>query len=298
MRGISALIVGLFCSFLHAQDLPNNSFENGSGNSVGSWITTENIYGISDTIWTRRDTVFRTNGLYSVELISDTFLATGNESAVIPAVLMQGTLHHITGNTNATISPIYYPHRPDTLFFDYKYVPTNNDSAGFQFIFSKADSILLNLSRKIYVQNSWKTDTILLTSLYSAPDLNPDSLFVQFRSSVNASTAQLGSKLWIDNIRLRIDSTHLISAIATVSAGELSVYPNPASEILFVELDENFANAEIEIFDLQGKLVLRQKAISGKNALKTANFRSGFYVLQVHDFTQQHFSRKRILITH
>ncbi|HEY0261461.1 MAG TPA: T9SS type A sorting domain-containing protein, partial [Chitinophagales bacterium] len=139
-------------------------------------------------------------------------------------------------------------------------------------------------------------DTIILTSLYTSDSI-PDSLFIEFRSSANSTNAQLGSRLWIDNIRLRIDSANLPVGIATVSEDGISVYPNPSSDILFIDLDENFANSELEIFDLQGRLLLTQKGISGKNALKTTNFDTGFCVLLVRLPDEQSVFRKRFLIT-
>ncbi|HEY0262373.1 MAG TPA: hypothetical protein VGB95_05060, partial [Chitinophagales bacterium] len=90
---------------IEAQDVPNNSFTNWSGDTLSApWITNETLYRIADTIWTLRDTANYNNDSSSVILKSDTFLASG-ESAVIPAILMLGTVHHTIGNTNATISP-------------------------------------------------------------------------------------------------------------------------------------------------------------------------------------------------
>lgn len=298
-KSFTLLFLLLCFAFAKSQDVPNSSFENWSANFPSSWISYESLIRISDAVWIERDTNFRTDGISSVLLKSDTFLA-ASESAVIPATLLLGTVHHTVGNEQAYISPITYKHKPDTLQFDYRYLPASaTDSASFQFIFSNADSILLNLSGTLSAQVSWQTKTVVLTSLYNSADLKPDSLFVQFRSSANSSEAQLGSRLWIDNIRLRIDSSTLPSGISTAFPDdEIAVYPNPASEFLFVDLNEKYANSEIAILDLQGKPLLKQKGILGKNKINLLVFSDGLYLLRLQLADNQKIAHKRILITH
>lgn len=289
----------LSCTFAKSQDIPNSSFENWSGNFPSSWVSYETLMNISDAIWIERDTNFRTSGISSVLLTSDTFLA-ASESAVIPATLMLGTVHHTVGSEQAYVSPITYKHKPDTLQFDYRYLPASaTDSASFQFIFSNADSILLNLSETLNAQANWQTKTVVLTSLYSSSTLKPDSLFAQFRSSAKSNDAQLGSRLWVDNIRLRIDSSALPSSISTpFPDDEIAVYPNPTSEFLFIDLNEKYANSELAILDLQGKILLKQKAVFGKNKINLLVFSDGLYILRVHFGDSQKVAHKRILIEH
>lgn len=301
MKQQRVFLLLFFCCLkvVRAQDVPNNSFQNWSGNAPSSWLTNEQLYRISDTIWTFHDTTPRDNDSSAVVLKSDTFLAISNESAVIPASLILGKLRHTTGSEEAFLSPVAYSHKPDTLYFDYRYLPASGtDSASFQFIFSQGDSILLNIAEKLGVQLDWRTKTVVLTSLYSSSSLKPDSLFVQFRSSANNANGQIGSRLWIDNIRLRVDSSALPVGITTVLDDKISVYPNPASDFLIVDLDEPLANGYLLLHDLQGRLFHKQKAVIGKNTINSCSFAEGIYLLSVSGASETVVSvYKRILIT-
>lgn len=72
------------------------------------------------------------------------------------------------------------------------------------------------------------------------------------------------------------DGSHV--AIEEVKEDVLRVYPNPASDLLMVEIDK--AGADVELYDTRGQLVLRQSAVEGKNTLPISHLASGIYVLR------------------
>jgi hypothetical protein len=64
----------------------------------------------------------------------------------------------------------------------------------------------------------------------------------------------------------------------------VQVYPNPANDILFVEmpiLNQTKAAAHVEIFDLTGKIVYAQTTSSELLQLETPQYATGFYFLKV-----------------
>lgn len=65
----------------------------------------------------------------------------------------------------------------------------------------------------------------------------------------------------------------------------ISVYPNPATQMITISAQENLSNAVISIYDLSGKLVL-QKEIQSKNKktnLDISSLGNGMYMIQVNN---------------
>lgn len=59
----------------------------------------------------------------------------------------------------------------------------------------------------------------------------------------------------------------------------LKVYPNPASEYIYVEIDSNFKEAEIFIYDMAGALVYQVKTNNAVTKINTSNFTTGVYII-------------------
>ena len=57
------------------------------------------------------------------------------------------------------------------------------------------------------------------------------------------------------------------------------VYPNPASEILFVETEfDSYLNANLNIIDLQGNIVLNQAIVQPKTVVDVNRLAPGNYI--------------------
>lgn len=61
----------------------------------------------------------------------------------------------------------------------------------------------------------------------------------------------------------------------------VKIYPNPAREVLTVDLPEGLGSIEACLFNTTGTLVSKVTLIAGKNALNVANLPSGMYILQL-----------------
>jgi len=88
----------------------------------------------------------------------------------------------------------------------------------------------------------------------------------------------------------------------TEANSELSVYPNPSNENVFLEFKSATANSVIlDILDVTGKLIQRNDLVSSGNfirlyEIKTAGFANGVYFLKVNSEFGSSF--RRILIQH
>ena len=84
------------------------------------------------------------------------------------------------------------------------------------------------------------------------------------------------------------------TALGTVdfTKSEISVYPNPFTEILNAEVKEN---ATLSIFDLSGKLVSIHLLKKGRNEINKAELQSGVYVYQIKNIKREVVSSGKII---
>lgn len=76
----------------------------------------------------------------------------------------------------------------------------------------------------------------------------------------------------------------------------LSVYPNPATDVITVDFSQDLTNhATLQIMNAVGEIVWTEKATSGSITLKTAPFPKGIYVIKLED---QHGSAIQKFIKH
>ena len=77
----------------------------------------------------------------------------------------------------------------------------------------------------------------------------------------------------------------------------ISVYPNPAHGLLRLKWEsEKEMTAQIQIFDLTGRLVLKQELQSGENSMPLGHLPKGSYLIVVRDEEGRALYRKRIML--
>jgi uncharacterized repeat protein (TIGR01451 family) len=69
-----------------------------------------------------------------------------------------------------------------------------------------------------------------------------------------------------------------LSVTEPIEIGELTLYPNPATNIIHV-VSENGQNSVIKILDLNGRLVMTERLNNGKVSLDVSNLTNGMYVI-------------------
>ena len=91
-----------------------------------------------------------------------------------------------------------------------------------------------------------------------------------------------------------IESSALVSVSEIIDNSTVSVYPNPAREILNIELNDGVID-EIQFYNSLGALVYSQKHISNSNlSVNVARFNSGVYLLKVK--TMEDVSRLKVIL--
>ena len=71
------------------------------------------------------------------------------------------------------------------------------------------------------------------------------------------------------------------NSIDELTANTMKVYPNPATESIMVELDEQIGNYELLIYDLSGRIVYSKKSNALVQTVDVKKFQSGYYVIKV-----------------
>lgn len=68
----------------------------------------------------------------------------------------------------------------------------------------------------------------------------------------------------------------------------VKLYPNPASELVHLDLTELNGNYVIQVVDLSGRVVYEKKNVSGEVTIPVSSIQSGYYVVNVVNDTERH----------
>lgn len=114
----------------------------------------------------------------------------------------------------------------------------------------------------------WRTEYIDITS-YATNDV-----LVKFESY-----NKKGNNLYIDNIWV-YEGNEPVGVNETVTANQVSIYPNPANEVITVNISDE-SLSRIEIYDITGKLVLSQTTIQEETTIDLKDLNSGMYLINI-----------------
>jgi aminopeptidase N len=125
------------------------------------------------------------------------------------------------------------------------------------------------------------TDGSTITERFSI-NTNDQIVAISFDSEVES--IEIDPNNWIVNkTGIITENTEVLSVIENDS--ELLIYPNPTSETLFV--NNQTENAELTIFNLDGKIVKSQSLIIGENKVDIKTLAKGTYILKSGKHTQE-----------
>ena len=78
-------------------------------------------------------------------------------------------------------------------------------------------------------------------------------------------------------------------------SSKVSVFPNPANNRLYVNLDQNLVNeTHYKLYDLQGRLVISKKSATSESNINIENLVEGIYLLSIENGTDR--TTKKIII--
>lgn len=90
-----------------------------------------------------------------------------------------------------------------------------------------------------------------------------------------------GSDVWELSLKATLNYVdHDVTGIFNPTASEIQVYPNPATDYISFDLKDNASEATVELFDIQGRLVLSQ-AVSGQTKIQVNHLNKGLYMYKL-----------------
>jgi hypothetical protein len=140
----------------------------------------------------------------------------------------------------------------------------------------------------------WRRHVIRLKDITTFSNLS--QVVVLFIATDSVATGGQGT--WVeaalDDFTI-MDKANPASINATILQAD--IYPNPANDVLYIDLDNMAENIQANLMDATGKLVYNITAISTSNfQIPTSNIAEGMYMLQINADNKKHTFK--VLIKH
>lgn len=119
----------------------------------------------------------------------------------------------------------------------------------------------------------------------------------------NSITANTTGTYWVKYSNLctwGVDTFHITDPLSVdgLSAGEVAIYPNPASDYIHVKLVATSGDVSIQLRDISGKLLLTKECRNG-DVIPVQNIANGVYFLTITDIEKQKSALPvRVVIMH
>ncbi len=269
-------------------NIPNNSFENWTTktvNNIVGWTTSNELFaqfGI-DSVNCERVSPGQ-SGTYAVKLHTVDLFGGG---PFIPGGIVTGSNQGAAAQTPNAIPTIAVNQRYSSLSGYLKFNKKGSDSG-------EAAIYMFNSGNLVGEGHYRQGSTISAYTLFEAkikynPGFSgvPDSATIVFITSSDPQNATGTSEMWVDNIQLNQNALGLNKTGIAVN----SVYPNPFSQELKVEISADKANCSISSLD--GKEMISQNLSRGTNLINTSGLAQGFYIIKITD-GEQSISRKMV----
>jgi hypothetical protein len=242
------------------QQLNNANFDNWS---------TNNVYGFKNWSATTRD-VTRTTDSYSGEAAAYIPVSDFGDGLFVGGNLILGEIPEIGKRQG-----IPYNVTNDTLSFYYKFNSVNEDSA----------NVIISLFKQAFpiggenVVLEPTTEYQLKKIPFNSP-FSPDTLSLIFAvAQAQINPASLGSVLYIDDVKLNSAPFNALFEKAKQYDELINVFPNPAQNELYVELDGS-QNIEYLVTDVAGKILI-SGVTSNKTTVDLSSLKNGIYLMSL-----------------
>jgi len=100
--------------------------------------------------------------------------------------------------------------------------------------------------------------------------------------------------------RVQVNVSMPVGIADATAADGIAVYPNPADDILYLELSGAMAGQrmQVQVLDNTGRVVREGSITADRTALNTASFAGGLYVYRLVDATGNELARGRFVVAH
>ncbi len=95
-------------------------------------------------------------------------------------------------------------------------------------------------------------------------------------------------------VQVRLTGISTYTSVKEIRAGELSVYPNPATDAVTIHSPGEI-DGTIMLFSTDGKLVYKSEMHAHQYTINIGSLNNGIYILEIHDRHSGKSYRKRII---
>ena len=123
-------------------------------------------------------------------------------------------------------------------------------------------------------KNNWSGDVAWTRAVYTVA-AGSHTLKWEYTKDVSKSSGY--DCAWIDNVVL--PASTIITDVQTVVEKKVAVYPNPANDVLNIQLGDN--QSDVVIYNSLGQFVRRYNGVFGDMQINIAEFKAGLYFVKV-----------------
>lgn len=263
----------------NAQSIPNAGFESWTSmtgyDNPDSWTCLNGMTASASTYTCMKGTPGSPGTSY-LKLVSKTVTGMG----VMPGIASSGTFDQ---STFAPLTGFAFNQRPANLTGKWQHMIYGSSQGYVDIQLTRWDAGM-NMRMPVASAHqvlsgmamSWANFTIPLTYVDGS---NPDSCMITF--SASGSTPTANDYLYIDNLAF---SGSVTGIAENHLAASISVYPNPASENLILDLSAlKDKNVSVQVIDITGKQVqaVNNINVSSNTSLDISKLPLGTYVLNI-----------------
>ena len=215
-------------------------------------------------------------GKFAVKLIS-----VSGQFNDLSGVLATGPMLNAMGNPDFSGIKKHFTSKPTHLEFYYKAFPALGDTCAIMLVLTKwnqapqkADTIGQAGLTFPDTVDSYTKAVIDVTYFLPMP---PDSAFLIASSSLDRFNPIPGSTFYIDDIKLT--ETNTSTKEIRNERQSVSLYPNPAAEILHISGTNKIK--DINVFNIQGQLKYQLGLNENETEINVADWPTGIYFMQV-----------------
>ena len=155
-------------------------------------------------------------------------------------------------------------------------VGTDSEVSFYYKVSSESNYDKLHFSIDGVEKNNWSGEVAWAQATYP---LNPGTHELRWEYTKDVSVSSGSDCAWIDNVVL--PASTVITNVATVVESNVAVYPNPANDVLNIQLGEN--QSDMVIYNSVGQVVRRYDNVSGDMQINIADLNAGIYFVKTNN---------------
>lgn len=137
---------------------------------------------------------------------------------------------------------------------------------------------------------------------YSLIQLQNDSGIILTGDYENQYGQASNGQLWYKGALLRLDKNGCFLEgcldVDTLEPIKIRLYPNPANNSVVIDFFSNFEEWEINVFDIQGRLLVSKIPTDGTYSLNIDNYPSGIYIFNLVNSKSNEYRTFKVIVYH